>query len=129
MPLLLLLYALLRKTFHIILVLSSIMSIISKAIETHVIEFNLWLLLFSATNFSFFYILASDRSLVLCYLCVFFLSVTLGGFGADRFYLGSWREGIGKLFSFGGLGVWTLVDVILIASGYVGPADGSLYIF
>ena len=56
------------------------------------------------------------------------LSVTLGGFGADRFYLGHWQEGIGKLFSFGGLGVWTLVDVVLVATGYIGPADGSLYI-
>ncbi|XP_046403444.1 TM2 domain-containing protein almondex [Ischnura elegans] len=56
------------------------------------------------------------------------LSVTLGGFGADRFYLGHWQEGIGKLFSFGGLGVWTLVDVMLISIHYLGPADGSLYI-
>ncbi|CAG0915387.1 unnamed protein product [Notodromas monacha] len=56
------------------------------------------------------------------------LSITLGGVGADRFYLGHWQEGIGKLFSFGGLGVWTLVDVILIATRYLGPADGSLYI-
>lgn len=56
------------------------------------------------------------------------LSVTLGGFGADRFYLGHWQEGIGKLFSFGGLGVWTLVDVVLVAIRYIGPADGSLYI-
>eukprot|EP00088_Acartia_fossae_P063301 TRINITY_DN7703_c0_g1_i1.p1 TRINITY_DN7703_c0_g1~~TRINITY_DN7703_c0_g1_i1.p1 ORF type:complete len:322 (+),score=40.38 TRINITY_DN7703_c0_g1_i1:22-987(+) len=56
------------------------------------------------------------------------LSITLGGFGADRFYLGYWQEGIGKLFSFGGLGVWTLVDVILVAVRYIGPADGSLYI-
>uniref|UniRef100_A0A183IJ47 TM2 domain-containing protein n=1 Tax=Soboliphyme baturini TaxID=241478 RepID=A0A183IJ47_9BILA len=55
------------------------------------------------------------------------LSITLGGFGVDRFYLGLWRSGIGKLFSFGGIGVWTVVDVILIATGYVGPADGSLY--
>lgn len=56
------------------------------------------------------------------------LSITLGGFGADRFYLGHWQEGIGKLFSFGGLGVWTLVDVVMVAIGYIGPADGSLYI-
>lgn len=45
-----------------------------------------------------------------------------------RFYLGHWQEGIGKLFSFGGLGVWTLIDVILISLHYLGPADGSLYI-
>ncbi|XP_042908754.1 TM2 domain-containing protein C41D11.9 [Parasteatoda tepidariorum] len=56
------------------------------------------------------------------------LSIVFGGFGVDRFYLGMWQEGIGKLFSFGGLGVWTLVDVILIATGYLGPADRSLYI-
>ncbi|XP_054714970.1 TM2 domain-containing protein 3-like [Uloborus diversus] len=56
------------------------------------------------------------------------LSIVFGGFGVDRFYLGMWQEGIGKLFSFGGLGVWTLVDVILIATGYLGPADHSLYI-
>ncbi|XKL65906.1 hypothetical protein PGB90_009326 [Kerria lacca] len=56
------------------------------------------------------------------------LSITLGGFGADRFYLGHWQEGIGKLFSFGGLGVWTLVDVLLIAIRYLGPADGTFYV-
>ncbi|CAG9532028.1 unnamed protein product [Cercopithifilaria johnstoni] len=57
-----------------------------------------------------------------------FLSITLGGFGADRFYLGMWKSAIGKLFSFGGLGIWTFVDVVLIGVGYIGPADGSLYI-
>ncbi|XP_015373960.1 PREDICTED: TM2 domain-containing protein almondex [Diuraphis noxia] len=45
-----------------------------------------------------------------------------------RFYLGHWQEGIGKLFSFGGLGVWTLIDVLLISIRYLGPADGSLYL-
>lgn len=51
------------------------------------------------------------------------LSIALGGFGVDRFYLGNWQEGIGKLFSFGGLGVWTLIDAILIATGYLKPGD------
>lgn len=47
----------------------------------------------------------------------------------SRFYLGHWQEGIGKLFSFGGLGVWTIIDVLLISLHYLGPADGSLYIW
>lgn len=56
------------------------------------------------------------------------LSLTLGGFGADRFYLGYWEEGLGKLFSFGGLGVWTLIDFLLILTGHLTPSDGSLYV-
>jgi len=56
------------------------------------------------------------------------LSVTLGGFGVDRFYLGYWKEGLGKFFSFGGLGVWTLIDAVLIGTGYLGPSDGSFYV-
>ncbi|XP_076804102.1 TM2 domain-containing protein 3-like isoform X1 [Clavelina lepadiformis] len=59
----------------------------------------------------------------------FTLSITVGGFGIDRFYLGYWREGLGKFFSFGGLGIWTLVDVVLIGSGYLTPSDGSLYVY
>ncbi|CAF0909308.1 unnamed protein product [Didymodactylos carnosus] len=59
---------------------------------------------------------------------VFILSVLLGGFGVDRFYLGQVKEGFGKIFSFGGLGVWTLIDSILIACGYLTPEDGSVYI-
>ena len=58
----------------------------------------------------------------------FALSLTLGGFGLDRFYLGYWREGLGKLFSFGGLGVWTIVDIVLVGVGFTTPADGSLFI-
>lgn len=51
------------------------------------------------------------------------LSVLFGGFGVDRFYLGHWQEGVGKLFSFGGFGVWTLIDTILISIGYLKPTD------
>uniref|UniRef100_H2ZNN2 TM2 domain-containing protein 3 n=1 Tax=Ciona savignyi TaxID=51511 RepID=H2ZNN2_CIOSA len=62
------------------------------------------------------------------WLVAFIFSVTLGGLGLDRFYLGYWEEGLGKLFSFGGLGVWTLIDVVLIGTGFIGPSDGSLYV-
>lgn len=58
----------------------------------------------------------------------FWLSILLGGFAADRFYLGYIGWGIFKLLSFGGLGLWTLIDAILIAVGHLGPADGSLYV-
>lgn len=74
--------------------------------------------LFSGKSFFYFYLLISN---------VLFYSITLGGFGSDRFYLGNWQEGIGKLFSFGGLGIWTLIDVILIFTGYLKPHDGSVY--
>mmetsp|Transcript_44631 Transcript_44631/g.105736 ORF Transcript_44631/g.105736 Transcript_44631/m.105736 type:complete len:243 (+) Transcript_44631:68-796(+) len=55
------------------------------------------------------------------------LSVVLGGFGADRFYLGHMGWGTLKLFSFGGLGIWALTDALLVAIGYLRPADGSAF--
>ena len=57
-----------------------------------------------------------------------FFSVTLGGFGADRFYLEQYGSAVGKLLSFGGLGVWSIIDVILVATGYLTPANGSAFI-
>jgi TM2 domain-containing membrane protein YozV len=59
----------------------------------------------------------------------FLLSFTLGGFGVDRFYLNHWATACGKIITFGGLGVWSILDVILIGTGYLGPADGSAYIY
>jgi len=50
-----------------------------------------------------------------------FLSIFFGGFGVDRFYLGYYKNGFFKLLSLGGLGVWTIIDIIYIATGYLGP--------
>jgi TM2 domain-containing membrane protein YozV len=53
------------------------------------------------------------------------LSFFLGGLGIDRFYLGYTGLGIAKLLTCGGLGIWALIDFILIVVGKLGPADGS----
>ncbi len=42
------------------------------------------------------------------------LSVLVGTFGIDRFYIGDTGMGIGKLLTCGGFGIWTLVDWFLI---------------
>lgn len=44
------------------------------------------------------------------------LAVLLGGIGIDRFYLGKYITGILKLITFGGLGIWSLIDIVLVAT-------------
>ncbi len=41
----------------------------------------------------------------------------LGIFGAHRFYVGKVGTGILQIFTLGGLGIWTLIDFILIIVG------------
>lgn len=53
------------------------------------------------------------------------LSFFLGGLGIDRFYLGYTGLGIAKLLTFGGLGIWALIDFIMIAMRKITAADGS----
>ena len=44
------------------------------------------------------------------------LSVFVGSLGVDRFYMGYIGTGILKLITFGGFGIWWLIDLILIAT-------------
>jgi hypothetical protein len=54
----------------------------------------------------------------------FILALVLGVFGAHRFYVGKIGTGVLMLCTFGGLGVWYLYDVIMVASGSFRDADG-----
>jgi TM2 domain-containing membrane protein YozV len=55
----------------------------------------------------------------------FVLSMFLGSFGVDRFYLGYTGLGIVKLLTCGGLGIWALVDFVLIGVGNMKDAQGQ----
>lgn len=55
------------------------------------------------------------------------LSILLGGLGVDRFYLGYTGIGVLKLLTGGCFGVLWIIDIINIATGKLGPADGSSY--
>ena len=55
----------------------------------------------------------SDRSRLAAALLCFFVGVL----GVHRFYVGKVGTGILQLVTFGGLGIWALIDLILILVG------------
>lgn len=54
----------------------------------------------------------------------FILSMVLGMFGAHRFYVGKTGTGVLMICTLGGLGIWYLYDVIMVASGQFTDAAG-----
>lgn len=59
------------------------------------------------------------------WLVALLLSILVGWLGVDRFYLGYVGLGILKLVTCGGLGVWSIIDIILIAMNKVPDKNGQ----
>jgi len=55
---------------------------------------------------------SDKKRLVALLLCLF-----VGVLGAHRFYTGKIGTAVLQIFTFGGLGIWCLVDVIMILTG------------
>jgi TM2 domain-containing membrane protein YozV len=59
-------------------------------------------------------------------LPAFLLCFFVGIFGVHRFYVGKIGTGILQLLTFGGLGIWALVDMIMIVIGSFRDVDGNV---
>lgn len=62
----------------------------------------------------------SDKGFVPALLLCFFL----GGLGVHRFYVGKIGTGILMLLTLGGLGIWAIIDFVLIAVGSFTDKEG-----
>ena len=54
------------------------------------------------------------------------LCLLLGGLGVHRFYVGKIGTGVLQLLTLGGLGLWALIDLVMIIVGKFTDGDGRL---
>ena len=64
--------------------------------------------------------ISEKRILPAFLLCMFF-----GVFGAHRFYVGKIGTGVLQIVTLGGLGIWWLVDFIMLIVGSFKDSDGE----
>lgn len=60
------------------------------------------------------------------FVATLLLSFFLGGLGVHRFYVGKIGTGILMLLTLGGLGIWSLIDFIMIAVGKFTDSEGKV---
>ena len=58
-------------------------------------------------------------------LVAIFLVVLLGLVGAHRFYAGRIGSAIAMIFTLGGLGIWWLIDIIIVTTGQLIDSEGK----
>eukprot|EP01147_Barroeca_monosierra_P009337 gene9337-1603_t len=61
------------------------------------------------------------------FLSTLLYSIFLGFCAVDRFCLGYKGSAAGKIISLGGLGVWWIVDIVLLVTNNLHPADNSAW--
>ncbi len=63
----------------------------------------------------------SNKKILPAFLLCFFL----GAFGAHRFYVGKIGTGILQLLTAGGLGIWAIIDLVMLAAGKFTDKQGN----
>lgn len=63
----------------------------------------------------------SDKKILPAFLMCFFL----GCFGVHRFYVGKIGTGLLQILTLGGLGIWALIDWIMIVAGAFSDKQGN----
>ena len=63
----------------------------------------------------------SDKKMVPAALLCFFL----GGLGVHRFYVDKIGTGILMIFTLGGLGIWLIIDFVMILTGSFKDKEGK----
>jgi class 3 adenylate cyclase len=58
-------------------------------------------------------------------LLTIIICLVFGIFGAHRFYVGKAKTAIGMLFTIGGLGIWYLIDILILLFGEFTDSEGK----
>jgi TM2 domain-containing membrane protein YozV len=66
----------------------------------------------------------SEKSATVALLLILFVP-----FGVHRFYVGKVGTGLLYLFTLGGVGIWALIDLILVITGAFKDSEGAVLKF